>query len=104
RLTFAEVAPQALPRSEAFTDEPITPAGGFDLTFIASVVERWRGSTVSQLKVGQEDGKPVAPEVVPIQPAPPPEPPKQFGLLKKPAAGQTDPLTALRQSFMQPKR
>jgi DNA helicase HerA-like ATPase len=112
RLTFSELPPEALPRSEAFADEPISPAGGFDLTFIASVVERWRGSTVSQ-KVNQEeaprDVRPVGPDVVPMQPAPAITPearpePSRLSLLKKPLGNQPDPIAALRQSITQPKR
>jgi hypothetical protein len=113
RLTFSELPPEALPRSEAFADEPISPAGGFDLTFIASVVERWRGSTVSQ-KVVQDDSSrdvrpAVGPEVVPMQPAPAPAPApapdSRLSLLKKPLVNQADPIAALRQSMAnQPKR
>src|SRR5262245_5550965 len=43
RLTFAKMETELLPKSEAFPDELVSPAGGFDLSFIASVVERWRG-------------------------------------------------------------
>ena len=47
RLTFAELAQNILPKSEAFANQAVTPADGHDINFIGSVVERWRGSTVS---------------------------------------------------------
>jgi len=109
RLTFAELPPHLVPRSEAFADDPILP-GGYDHNFIASVVERWRGSTAGQ-KINPDDGlrepKPtVASEVVPMQPPPEPRPDaNRLSLLKKPLTGHTETYAALRQSiFGPPKR
>ena len=81
--------------------------GGHGLNFIGSVLERWRGSTVSQ-KANRDD---VLPPAADIDPAPQPRPPtqpdsptgfKRLGLLKKPAANQTDPYAALRSAIDPP--
>ncbi len=104
RLTFAELPQSSLPKSEAFTDEGALPAGVQDLNFIASVVERWRGSTVSQ-RANQEGAPPreIAPgmsaEAAPLQPAPPAAEPSRLGLLKKPLASATDPYATLRSAI-----
>ena len=44
RLTFSELPPQIIPRSEAFAGEQALPTANRDLSFIAAVLERWRGS------------------------------------------------------------
>jgi len=48
RLTFTELPAQLLPRSETFSGASDAQAIGQDLSFIGSVVERWRGATMSQ--------------------------------------------------------
>ena len=105
RLTFAELAQNILPKSEAFANQAVTPADGHDINFIGSVVERWRGSTVSQ-KANTDEAQrpPVIPDAAPVQPSPPTQPSqptgfKGLGLLKKPAANQTDPYAALRSAI-----
>jgi uncharacterized protein len=107
RLTFAELPQNLLPKSEVFAKEGALPAGGHDLDFIASVVERWRGSTVSHRTISDDtprDARPAVPDAVPLQPAPPAEP-NRLGLLKKPIANQPDPYAALRNAISsQPKR
>ena len=110
RLTFAELPQSSLPKSEAFADEGALPAGVQDLNFIASVVERWRGSTVSQ-RANQEGAPPreIAPgmsaEAAPLQPAPPAAEPSRLGLLKKPLVSASDPYATLRSAIStQPKR
>ncbi|RTL51252.1 MAG: DUF87 domain-containing protein [Bradyrhizobiaceae bacterium] len=45
RLRFKEVPPHQLPRSEATTATSPSMHGGFDIQFVSSVLERWRGST-----------------------------------------------------------
>ena len=107
RLTFAELPQAAIPRSEALGSGPETQTSGHDMNFIAAVVERWRGSTVSQ-RLQQDEGpaRPVvAPDAVPVQPAAAPAPaptpasapePGRLSLLKKPLAAGSDPLSALR--------
>src|SRR5258708_5439258 len=45
RLTFAELPPQLVPRCEAFANEQAAvQTTNRDITFIAAVLERWRGS------------------------------------------------------------
>jgi DNA helicase HerA-like ATPase len=99
RLTFSELPPQSLPRSEAFSDKPEQQSGGQDLNFIAAVVERWRGATLSQRKINEDSAREVKPiaatSAPPLQPAPAPES-NRLGLLRKPLGEQTDPYSALR--------
>ncbi|HEY0234895.1 MAG TPA: DUF87 domain-containing protein, partial [Afipia sp.] len=45
RLRFKEVPPHQLPRSEATTATSPSMHGGFDIQFVNSVLERWRGAT-----------------------------------------------------------
>lgn len=47
RLRFKEMPPELLPRSEALGHMEALGAGGFDQCFVASIVERWRGATVT---------------------------------------------------------
>jgi DNA helicase HerA-like ATPase len=110
RLTFAELPQNVLPKSEAFANQAVTPADGHDINFIGSVVERWRGSTVSPKANADETSRPaLSPDAAPVQPSPPTQPsqPTGFrglGLLKKPAANQTDPYAALRSAISNPPR
>jgi hypothetical protein len=112
RLTFAELPLHLLPKSEAFADSTGLPANGDDINFIASVVERWRGATVSgkgSPDISPREQKPAATAgeaAPPLQPMAAPAgltAPDQsrFSLLKKPIANQPDPLAALR---TQPQR
>jgi DNA helicase HerA-like ATPase len=48
RLKFGELPPHLLPKSEAVSSSRLDPAMGVSPDFIASVVERWRGATMSQ--------------------------------------------------------
>jgi DNA helicase HerA-like ATPase len=110
RLTFAELSQNILPKSEAFANQTVTPADGHDINFIGSVVERWRGSTVSQKANPDEASRTAAvPEPTPVQPSPPTQPGqstgfKGLGLLRKPAANQADPYAALRSAISSPSR
>jgi DNA helicase HerA-like ATPase len=108
RFRFAELPVQYIPQSEALSDKSGADAGGQDLNFIVSVVERWRGATVSQRKQGEE------PQIKPLAPplAPPATPlagaaaaPSQaaqgleqnrFGLLRKPLADRPEQPRPLR--------
>jgi DNA helicase HerA-like ATPase len=106
RLTFAELPPHLLPKSEAFAESTGLPLNGDDLNFISSVVERWRGATVSAKAnsdgASREPRPAAAAEAAPpLQPvaAPTPAPAAEqsrFSLLKKPLVNQHDPLAALR--------
>ncbi len=112
RLTFAELPRQLVPKSEAFANDSSLATSVHDLNFIAAVVERWRGATVSY-RVNQEeaprDVRPTASvEVPPLQPAPalaPAAEPGRLNLLKRPLASQLDPYAAVRgQASLQPSR
>jgi DNA helicase HerA-like ATPase len=106
RLTFTALPQHLIPRSEAFAGDRSPIAGIEDIDFIGSVIERWRGSTLTQRSSVEEprESRPpaVAAEAAPLQPtpaptAPPPAPePNRFSLLKKPLANQADPFAALR--------
>jgi hypothetical protein len=107
RLTFTELPPHLLPKSEAFANSTGLPSNGDDLNFIASVVERWRGATVSAKASPDGASREPKPASAAAEPAPPLQPatapaaattPEQsrFNLLKKPLANQPDPLAALR--------
>jgi DNA helicase HerA-like ATPase len=108
RLTFSNLAPESVPRSEAFSDKSEVPSGGQDLNFIAAVVERWRGATLSQRKVSDDATREVRPVAAasapPLQPALAPDP-NRLGLLRKPLGDQPDPYSALRSAASgQPQR
>jgi hypothetical protein len=54
RLHFKELPPHRIPRGEALARGSIEAGEQIDETFIGSVVERWRGATMSQkLKVDE---------------------------------------------------
>jgi len=103
RLTFAELPQHLLPRSESFAKDSNVKAGGEDLNFISTVVERWRGAT---MRKGSEEAlrelKPAAaPETVSLQPAPAPAAapaadPSRISLLRKPITDRPDALALLR--------
>jgi hypothetical protein len=103
RLTFAELPQHLVPRREAFAEQSVPQTRAHDIDFVAAVVERWRGATLSQ-RAGAEDATArdptpgvVGPDVAPLQPAaPPPSDSNRFSLLKKPLAGQSSPYAALR--------
>jgi DNA helicase HerA-like ATPase len=95
RFRFAELPAQSVPRSEVFGGKSDLDANGQDL--IASVIERWRGATLSQRKVSDEP--PPEPRVTPAAAAPPIQPaqaPEQrFSLLRKPISDRPEPLGPL---------
>ncbi|HEY4403991.1 MAG TPA: DUF87 domain-containing protein [Xanthobacteraceae bacterium] len=98
RLTFAELPRQLIPRCEAFADEQALPTASRDRSFIAAVLERWRGSMARSTNAddGSRDPKPaIRPDAIPLQPGPAPEA-SRFSLLKKPLASQPDPFSAVR--------
>ena len=99
RLTFSELPQQCIPRSEAFADKSDLQESSQDLNFIAAVVERWRGATVSQRKAADEGSREVKPVATtaapPIQPVQAPDP-NRFGLLRKPLGERAEPYGGLR--------
>ena len=111
RLTFAELPKTLIPASAAFASLSELPESTHDINFIASVVERWRGATMrTQREVfapapaaEAAPAQPARPAAAPAAPAPaaaapaaPALDPNRFSLLKRPAAGQPDPLAAVR--------
>jgi uncharacterized protein len=84
RLTFSELPPQLIPRCEAFANEQAASTASHDLNFIVAVLERWRGSMARS-------------EAVPLQVSAAADS-SRFGLLKKPSASPSEPLSALRNS------
>jgi hypothetical protein len=112
RLTFPELPPELVPKSDTFANDPTLQASGQDLNFIASVVDRWRNATMNRAHANEPatvERPPVPrPPVAPVAPvaAPPPAAaaataapaadPARFSLLKKPPADRPDPLAALR--------
>src|SRR5207302_8229859 len=125
RLTFTELPAQLLPRSDTFSGASDAQAIGQDLSFIGSVVERWRGATMSQRAAAEttRDSRlaPPAPApapatasslpplppmpaaampAAPMPAAPPPlapaSDPNRLSLLKKPLIDRPDHYGALR--------
>jgi uncharacterized protein len=103
RLTFAELPQHLIPRSDAICSNPGVRASGHDLSFVASVLERWRSMTMSRnstkYETPREASKAPAPDSPPLQPAAPAQPaldPSRFSLLKRPIAEHPDLQTALR--------
>jgi DNA helicase HerA-like ATPase len=108
RLTFPELPPDLLPKSDTFANDPTLQASGQDLNFIASVVDRWRSATMNRAHANEPAmaaERPSAPRP-PVAPTAPPPPaaaaaapaadPARFSLLKKPPSERPDPLAALR--------
>jgi uncharacterized protein len=55
RLCFGQLAAEHIPRSESLANTPkVDPSRGVDPTFIAAVVERWRGATMGNKKKTDE--------------------------------------------------
>ncbi len=98
RLTFSELPDDEIPRSEAFAKGSRLRGGGGDMSFIASVIDRWRTTGLSP-----NTARSVATE----EPEPTPEPderspsaasavdPSRLSLLKRPAAERPDPYAKL---------
>jgi hypothetical protein len=84
RLTFAELPPHLIPRSEAFGERPLATQSR-DLDFIVAVLERWRGAMARTTNLDEAAKPAIRPEAVPLQPAAAPDA-SRLGLLKKPLA------------------
>ncbi|HWP26852.1 MAG TPA: ATP-binding protein [Xanthobacteraceae bacterium] len=100
RFRFSELPIDFIPRSEALAGKSDFDASGQDLNFIASVVERWRGATISQRKAGEEPLRELraglSPAAPPAQSAQPPE--QRFSLLRKPLSDRPEPMEPLLRS------
>jgi hypothetical protein len=117
RLKFKQLPPEFIPHSQAIINSSTDSSGAMSEDFIDTIIDRWRGATMSTKQNGIEGGDfeslardefsslSIAPQVpsVPHQPtftpaaqpafaAPPPAPPRtldpdRFRLLKKPIDG-----------------
>jgi DNA helicase HerA-like ATPase len=85
RLRFKEVPPQSLPKSEALGHMHVDPGAGFDQSFIASVLDRWRSATMSQ--GAKDDAGLGADEMSSLSPSSHGLDPDRFKLLKRPING-----------------
>ncbi len=92
RLTFAELPPHLLPRSEAVADGRdmrVDPNAGLDQGFIGTVIERWRGATMSTGAKSDEAG--LRMDDVAAENGLDPD---RFKILKKPLAAPAAPAAA----------
>jgi DNA helicase HerA-like ATPase len=93
RLKFKELPDHLLPKSEAVINARMESARGLKTDFIDSVIERWRGATMSH-KQKLEDSTAdleaiVRDELAPLQPARALDP-DRFKILKKPVDAPAD--------------
>jgi len=87
RLRFGELTPDLLPKSEAVGRPHGGASHGVDREFIASVIERWRGATMSRGKADEmPEFDPLGLGEPPDLPAAPSLDPDRFGKWSKPAA------------------
>ncbi|HKA73922.1 MAG TPA: ATP-binding protein [Xanthobacteraceae bacterium] len=114
RLKFKELASQYIPRSEAIGNVRVDKEQALDATFIAAVVQRWRGAMMSHTAaVAQDDGDrldalaaeefgrlqrvaapaqaPTMPAPAPSKPAPAPAHPLRTNGGSPPSFGGTNP-------------
>jgi uncharacterized protein len=103
RLTFAELPPQLIPRCEAFANEQALQTTSHDRSFIAAVLERWRGSMARPGAHPDDAVRAIRSDSMPLQPGPAPDS-SRFSLLKKSLVNQADPFSALRHPGSTPKR
>jgi hypothetical protein len=106
RLTFAELPEDKVPRSEAFAKGSRMQSADGDLSFIASVIERWR-------TIGMSSSADAHGEKEDLEPAPRPSgqssaaaanvDPGRLGLLRRPAAEQPDPYARLQRPTSAPQ-
>jgi len=90
RLKFKQIPDHLLPRSEAVSNARMDPERDTDAGFLESVIDRWRGSTMSQKQRfddGSQDLDGLARnEFAPLQPTTGLDP-ERFKILKKPLDG-----------------
>ncbi len=83
RIIFKTLAPDRVPRSEAFDMKETAFHRGEEREFVRSVVDRWRGATLgARQKPDEVDPEPVA--TAPLQPRPSGIDPARYRLLKRP--------------------
>jgi hypothetical protein len=102
RLTFTDMPQEFLPQSETFATDSAMQTNGQDLNFIASVVDRWRGATMSQrpgtCDTGSDAGPIMGSETASHDPnrisllrKPLAERPAQYGAMRTPAPAPAAP-------------
>jgi len=118
RLKFKQLPPEFIPQSQAVINASTDPSSTMSEDFIDTIIDRWRGATMSHKQSGLDGGSdfesmardefsslslaPQAPSVppppIPVQPTAAPRPataaprldPDRFKLLKRPIAGSSD--------------
>jgi hypothetical protein len=98
RLKFKQLPDHLLPKSEAVINARMDTAQGADPDFITSVIERWRGATMSHNRRsddGMQDLDQLArDEFAPLQPVAAALDPERFKLLKRPLDSGPDAMVA----------
>jgi DNA helicase HerA-like ATPase len=108
RMTFSELSRNLIPKSETFVSKSGQHESGLDLNFIASVVERWRGATMSRTTAQSDMTREatlhgsVSDTSLQSTAAAPALDPNRFSLLKKPTTERPDPYAALRRPVSTP--
>ena len=110
RLKFKQLAENLIPQSQAIINSSTDAANGANEDFIDTIIDRWRGATMSHKQSGLDGGPdfdglardefssiPVAPQTPTAPPAPPIAPsvaprldPDRFKLLKRPLENRGD--------------
>jgi hypothetical protein len=110
RLKFKQLAENLIPQSQAVINSTADSANGANEDFIDTIIDRWRGATMSHKQSGLDGGPdfdglardefsaiPVAPQTPTAPPAPPIAPsaaprldPDRFKLLKRPLENRGD--------------
>ena len=110
RLKFKQLAENLIPQSQAVINSTADSANGANEDFIDTIIDRWRGATMSHKQSGIDGGPdfdsiardefsaiPVAPQTPTAPPAPPIAPsvaprldPDRFKLLKRPLENRGD--------------
>jgi len=108
RLKFKQLAENLIPQSQAVINSTTDAANGANEDFIDTIIDRWRGATMSHKQSGVDGGSdfesmardefssiapqiPTAPQAPPIAPAVAPRlDPDRFKLLKRPLENRGD--------------
>ena len=107
RLKFNELPLDILLKRDAAGTARMDPGRRVNEDFIASVLDRWRGATMSHNGKLDESGPDLDPlvrdDIVPLQP-PPGLDPNRFKILKKPGEGRADVFASPRDASKPPPR
>ena len=104
RLTFSEVPEDKIPRSEAFAKGSRLRGSGGDLSFIASVIERWRTTGLSPNTTNSENNEDLEaePQSQEESPSETSVDPGRLSLLRRPAGERPDPYARLQRPASAP--